>query len=70
LTKLGERGYNLVGDVCAEVDRKSELSIGDSDEISKFLTTFELLSARLLRSDNKRTLFSLSHFSSRLFFPC
>jgi len=48
LPKLGERGYNLVGDICAEVDRKGELSIGDSDEISKFLTTFELSSATTL----------------------
>ena len=45
MTKLGERGYNLVGDVCAEVNGEGELSIGDSDEISKFLTTFKLSSA-------------------------
>jgi hypothetical protein len=48
LPKLGERGYNLVGDVCAEVNREGELSIGDSNEISKFLTTFELPLATLL----------------------
>jgi hypothetical protein len=31
LTELGERGYNLVGDVGTEVDRQCELGIGDSD---------------------------------------
>ena len=45
LPKLGERGYDLVGDVCSKVDGESELSIGNSDEISKFLTTFKLSSA-------------------------
>jgi len=48
LPEFGERGYNLVGDVCAEVNGEGELSIGDSDEISKFLTTFELSSVNLL----------------------
>jgi hypothetical protein len=70
LTELCERSDNLVGNVRTEVNREGELCIGDPNEISELLATFELLVSYTFSRHWQLTLFSLSHFSNNAFFPC